>query len=192
MLESAAALYVRGAALDWAALHRVDRPVKVALPTYPFQRKRYWVEPDDAETAGGAPGVAVSGLGARVDVADGTIVFEQRCSARSHAFLRDHRLSGAILVPGSFYLSLALEACDALGDGVATGVRDVVLSAPLRLAEDETRVIQLVVSAPANGARCFAIHSRGDAARAEAGWTEHARGEVARVAREAGAPPFDA
>ncbi|MEK7988922.1 hypothetical protein AAB988_37900, partial [Burkholderia contaminans] len=74
----------------------------------------------------------------------------------------------------------------ALGDGVATGVRDVVLSAPLRLAEDETRVIQLVVSAPANGARRFAIHSRGDASR-EAGWTEHARGELAPVAREAGA-----
>ncbi|KVT85288.1 hypothetical protein WK59_12225 [Burkholderia ubonensis] len=191
MLESAAALYVRGAALDWASLHRVEQPVKVALPTYPFQRKRYWVEPDDAETAGGAPGVAASGLGARVDVADGSTVFEQRCSARSHAFLRDHRLSGAILVPGSFYLSLALEACDALGDGVATGVRDVVLSAPLRLAEDETRVIQLVVSAPANGGRRFAIHSRGDAARAEAGWTEHARGELAPVAREAGALPFD-
>ncbi|KVL12891.1 type I polyketide synthase [Burkholderia ubonensis] len=192
MLESAAGLHVRGAALDWASLHRVERPVKVALPTYPFQRKRYWVEPDDAETAGGAPGTAASGLGARVDVADGSTVFEQRCSARSHAFLRDHRLSGAILVPGSFYLSLALEACDALGDGVATGVRDVVLSAPLRLAEDETRVIQLVVSAPANGGRRFAIHSRGDAARAEAGWTEHARGELAPVAREAGALPFDA
>ncbi|MGG1944880.1 type I polyketide synthase [Trinickia sp. NRRL B-1857] len=192
MLESAAALYVRGAALNWASLHRGEQPVKVALPTYPFQRKRYWVEPDDAETSGGAVGIAASGLGARVDVADGTIVFEQRCSARSHAFLRDHRLSGAILVPGSFYLSLALEACDALGDGVATGVRDVVLSAPLRLAEDETRVIQLVVSAQANGARRFAIHSRGDAACAGAGWTEHASGELAPVAQETGAPPFAA
>ncbi|WP_257765400.1 hypothetical protein [Burkholderia glumae] len=79
MLESAAALYVRGAVLDWESLHRVERPVKVALPTYPFQRKRYWVEPDGAEAAGVAPGVEVAGLGARVDVADGSIVFEQRC-----------------------------------------------------------------------------------------------------------------
>ncbi|MGS1076092.1 SDR family NAD(P)-dependent oxidoreductase [Burkholderia glumae] len=192
MLESAAALYVRGAVLDWESLHRVERPVKVALPTYPFQRKRYWVEPDGAEAAGVAPGVEVAGLGARVDVADGSIVFEQRCSARSHAFLRDHRLSGEILVPGSFYLSLALAACDVLGDGVATGVRDVVLSAPLRLADDETRVIQLVVSASASGARRFAIHSRGAAGGIEAGWIEHARGELTQLSREASAPPLDA
>ncbi|MGZ2749831.1 type I polyketide synthase [Burkholderia stagnalis] len=192
MLESVSALHVRGAAIDWPALHRDERPSKVALPTYPFQRRRYWVEPDGAETAGASPGVETTGLGARVDVADGTTVFELRCSARSHAFLGDHRLFGTILVPGSFYLSLALEACDALGDGVATGVRDVVLSTPLRLADDETRVIQLVLSAPVDGARRFAIHSRGDAGRTAAGWTEHARGELAPVARDAGAPPSDA
>ncbi|WDD90201.1 SDR family NAD(P)-dependent oxidoreductase (plasmid) [Burkholderia sp. FERM BP-3421] len=191
MLESAAALHVRGAALDWAALHALDRPVKIGLPTYPFQRKRYWVEPDGHEVAGSTPGSVSSGLGTRVEVADGTTVFELHCGAHSHACLRDHRLFGSMLVPGSFYLSLALEACDALGDGMATGVRDVVLSTPLRLAEDETRIIQLIVSARSGDARHFAIHSRCADHRAGADWVEHARGELAPVARTTDLPPVD-
>jgi acyl transferase domain-containing protein len=39
-------LWGAGAAIDWAAMHRPARPRRVALPTYPFQRQRYWVEAD--------------------------------------------------------------------------------------------------------------------------------------------------
>jgi acyl transferase domain-containing protein len=35
---------VRGASIDWAGFHRDEKHRRVALPTYPFQRKRYWVE----------------------------------------------------------------------------------------------------------------------------------------------------
>jgi acyl transferase domain-containing protein len=39
-------LWQQGAALDWAALHRERQPRRIPLPTYPFQRRRYWIEPD--------------------------------------------------------------------------------------------------------------------------------------------------
>ncbi len=39
-----AALYAKGAKLDFAALHGGESRRKLALPTYPFQRQRYWVE----------------------------------------------------------------------------------------------------------------------------------------------------
>lgn len=45
MLESLAALYVRGVPVDWDGVHG-DRPRRrCALPTYPFQRERYWLAP---------------------------------------------------------------------------------------------------------------------------------------------------
>jgi microcystin synthetase protein McyG len=44
MLDSLAKLYVRGSKIDWAAVHRGRRCRRLTLPTYPFQRKRYWVE----------------------------------------------------------------------------------------------------------------------------------------------------
>jgi acyl transferase domain-containing protein/SAM-dependent methyltransferase len=42
MLESASALWVRGAGVDWQRVEGSRRRRRVALPTYPFQRERYW------------------------------------------------------------------------------------------------------------------------------------------------------
>ena len=63
MLATLAALYVRGVPLDWAAFDRPYPRRKVSLPTYPFQRERYWVaagegasEPREAVVAPTATG----------------------------------------------------------------------------------------------------------------------------------------
>ena len=47
-----AELWVAGAKVDWRAYHAGERRLRVALPTYPFQRERYWVEPVLAAPAG--------------------------------------------------------------------------------------------------------------------------------------------
>ncbi|MBV7340093.1 type I polyketide synthase, partial [Chloroflexi bacterium TSY] len=44
MLQSLATLYANGIDIDWAGFHRNQQPRRVGLPTYPFQRKRYWLE----------------------------------------------------------------------------------------------------------------------------------------------------
>ena len=44
MLTAASELYVRGAAMDWAGFDRPYARQRVALPSYPFQRQRYWIE----------------------------------------------------------------------------------------------------------------------------------------------------
>ena len=51
LLTSVARLYVAGAAVDWAAFDRDYSRRKVSLPTYPFQRQRYWVEVEPARTS---------------------------------------------------------------------------------------------------------------------------------------------
>jgi acyl transferase domain-containing protein len=42
--EALARLYVSGVSPDFASIHRPGSAGKLALPTYPFQRQRYWVE----------------------------------------------------------------------------------------------------------------------------------------------------
>ncbi|MBD1836177.1 type I polyketide synthase [Cyanobacteria bacterium FACHB-472] len=44
ILDSLGALYVRGVPVDWSGFDRDYQRIKLSLPTYPFQRKRYWVE----------------------------------------------------------------------------------------------------------------------------------------------------
>ncbi|MGA5566882.1 SDR family NAD(P)-dependent oxidoreductase, partial [Streptomyces platensis] len=50
---SLAELYAHGADVDWSPVFAGRRPHRVELPTYAFQRQRFWLEPD-------APAVAVS------------------------------------------------------------------------------------------------------------------------------------
>lgn len=44
VLDLIGRLWQAGCAIDWAALHRGEGR-RVCLPTYPFQRKRFWVDP---------------------------------------------------------------------------------------------------------------------------------------------------
>jgi phthiocerol/phenolphthiocerol synthesis type-I polyketide synthase E len=44
ILEAAGRLWLSGVALDWRGLHADTTPARVPLPTYPFERERYWVE----------------------------------------------------------------------------------------------------------------------------------------------------
>jgi SAM-dependent methyltransferase len=48
MLETAATLYTLGATIDWVGFDHDYARRKVALPTYPFERKRYWIDSIDA------------------------------------------------------------------------------------------------------------------------------------------------
>lgn len=52
VLASLAELHVRGVPVDWAATFAADRPRRIGLPSYAFQRQRYWLTaPDDTGTA---------------------------------------------------------------------------------------------------------------------------------------------
>jgi len=44
MLQSLGELYVRGVPVDWSGFDRDYARRRVVLPTYPFQRQRYWIE----------------------------------------------------------------------------------------------------------------------------------------------------
>jgi acyl transferase domain-containing protein/acyl carrier protein len=41
-LQKIAQLWIRGVAIDWAQLYPQTKPNKVSLPTYPFEKTRYW------------------------------------------------------------------------------------------------------------------------------------------------------
>lgn len=55
MLEALGQLWLAGAKPDWAGVHAGSQPRRVALPTYPFERKRHWVDAAAAPSAKPAP-----------------------------------------------------------------------------------------------------------------------------------------
>jgi acyl transferase domain-containing protein len=54
ILQALGRLWVNGVKPDWNALHREATPGRVRLPTYPFERKRFWVDPPPASASGAA------------------------------------------------------------------------------------------------------------------------------------------
>ncbi|GAA3487912.1 type I polyketide synthase [Streptomyces cremeus] len=176
-LTAAARMFVDGAAVDWAATLRGTGARLVDLPTYAFQRRRYWPVPDlaaagDVQAAGfDAAGHPL--LNASVELSDAEgMLFTSRLSAQSHPWLTDHVVRGSALLPGTAFLELAVRAGDEVGCGT---VEELTLAAPLVLPEEGGVQLQLRVAADNDGRRTVSIRSRREGADDQA-WLQHATG----------------
>ncbi|GLV85498.1 polyketide synthase [Streptomyces lavendulae subsp. lavendulae] len=175
-------LHAHGTPVDWTAVFAGHGLRRVDLPTYPFQRTRYWLESAPASGNVAAAGLAEAGhplLGAAVPLADGDgLVLTGRLSLASHPWLADHAVMGAVLLPGTALVDLALRA--ALDEAVGCDRLDeLTLGAPLALPDETAVRIQVRVGAPDGaGRRPLEIHSRTEDAPADEPWTRHAAGTL--------------
>ncbi|WP_083661949.1 type I polyketide synthase [Actinophytocola xanthii] len=177
LLRALAALYVAGVPVDWPAL--LPGGAVVDLPTYPFQRRRYW--PTATSRTGDATGLGQAAarhplLGAAVALADGAgVLLTGRLSLATHPWLTDHRVAGTVLLPGTALLELAVRAGDEVG---CDRIADLTLLTPLALPERGGVSVQVRVSAPAAGGyRALTVHSRPDGP-GDAPWVQHATGTL--------------
>jgi acyl transferase domain-containing protein len=60
LLDALGKLWLAGAAVDWPAVYGRERRRRVVLPTYPLERRRYWLEAPSAAASEGAPATAPS------------------------------------------------------------------------------------------------------------------------------------
>ncbi|MFE7490544.1 SDR family NAD(P)-dependent oxidoreductase, partial [Kitasatospora sp. NPDC057541] len=180
LLTAAAALSVRGVPVDWAALHAHRAPLRTELPTYAFQRERYWLEP--APAAADAEGLGLRSadhplLGAALAQAgDDRHLLTGRISLPTHPWLADHAVLGTVLLPGTAFVELALQAGQSADCAV---IEELTLEAPLTLRERAAVQLQVHLEAPdEDGRRALTVHARPDTA--EPGpWTRHAAGVLA-------------
>ncbi|MEU8827597.1 SDR family NAD(P)-dependent oxidoreductase [Streptomyces sp. NPDC048636] len=177
-----AQLHAHGGDVDWAAWFPAHpAPRTVGLPTYAFQRERYWLP-----ASGGLGDVAAAGLQrvqhallpAAVGLTDGGLVLTGRVSATgTGGWLAEHVMAGAVLVPGAALVEWALRAADEAGCG---GVEELALQIPLILPASGGLRVQVVVGAATeDGRRDVRVYSRPDRdvePGADAGWVCHADG----------------
>jgi acyl transferase domain-containing protein/acyl carrier protein len=68
MLSALGQLWASGQAIDWQGYYAHERRHRVPLPTYAFDRQRYWIEPPGGVAASGQQQTAAAVVGARADV----------------------------------------------------------------------------------------------------------------------------
>ncbi|WP_405777748.1 type I polyketide synthase [Streptomyces sp. NBC_01538] len=175
---SLAHAYAYGAPVSWRTLYAQSPTEHVELPTYPFQRKRYWLDPSAPAGDVASAGLGSADhplLGASVGVAGSDQhLFTGRLSLRTHPWLADHAVSGTVLFPGTGFVELALHAGDQLGCPV---VEELTLLQPLVLPARGAVQLQLLAGlATETGSRRFTVHTRAEDGSGEQPWTEHAEG----------------
>ncbi|GAA2811445.1 type I polyketide synthase [Kitasatospora sp. CM 4170] len=183
-LPALADLHVHGAAVRFSAGFPVAGLRPVDLPTYAFQRRRYWLEDGPADPDVTAAGLTAAGhplLRALVELPDdGGLLFTGRLSPRELPWLADHTVQGRVLLPGTAVVELVREA------GAQTGcpqLGELTLHAPLELpgpeaaAEAGVRIRLTVDAADGSGHRAVELSSR-PAVPEDAAWTRHATGTL--------------
>ncbi|MEV4300857.1 type I polyketide synthase, partial [Microbispora rosea] len=183
LLTGVATMFTRGVEIDWASLFDGAGVPLPDLPTYAFQRQRYWPRPGGgAETDPASLGLSLADhplLGAAVPLAGGDgVVLTGRLTLGVQPWLGDHTILGAVLVPGTALLDLVLAAGAVAG---SPAVEELVLQQPLRLDASAGAAVQVSVGAlDENDRRPVTVHSRpGDLASAtEDPWIVHATGFV--------------
>ncbi|MFJ2444609.1 type I polyketide synthase, partial [Streptomyces sp. NPDC087658] len=119
-LAAVGELHVHGVPVDWRAAYAGHRPGRADLPTYAFQRQRYWLEETAASpgdmTSAGLAAADHPLLGAMVTLADGDgLILTGRLSTHTHPWLADHGVLGSVLLPGTAFLELVVRAGDQVG-----------------------------------------------------------------------------
>ncbi|SMF50539.1 Acyl transferase domain-containing protein [Streptomyces sp. Amel2xC10] len=172
-LTALAHAHVRGHAVDWAACFAGSGARRVDLPTYAFQRRRFWLEPGTAADADalGLGSVDHPVLAAAVPLpgTDG-LVLSGSLSLRTHPWLADHVVLGTPVLPGAALVELAFLAAESAGAG---RLGELVVETPLTLPRQGAVKIQVAVDAPdAAGDRPVTVRSQA----LGADWVRHATG----------------
>ncbi|MER5932775.1 type I polyketide synthase [Streptomyces sp. NPDC002054] len=185
LLTSLAEAHVHGVRVDWSGI--LDGGRAADLPTYAFQRSRYWLDAAPAPATAADRPADPAGLDTVVRLADGdgSLLLTGRIAAATHPWLADHTVYGSAVVPGTALLDWAVRAADEAGCATIGELTELV---PLAAPEDGSAEIQLTVGAAEAGTRPLTVHAR---TAADADWTRHATGTLLQAAVAAG-EPFDA
>ncbi|MEU9386545.1 type I polyketide synthase, partial [Streptomyces sp. NPDC048279] len=182
-------LFTHGHPINWHTFfHSTTSPAcqPTELPTYPFEKRHYWLTPHpgsthtQAATTLGLPHTRHPLLGAQITHPDSDAVsFTGRLSQHTHPWLTDHTVIGTVIMPGAALVDLTLHAgrqvnCD--------HIQELVLQAPLQLPGQGGIQLRLSLTAPdPDGHRTLHLHSRpentleGTPEEApDGGWTLHA------------------
>lgn len=176
LLNAVARMYVQGCSPDLSDWYQGRDCARIVLPTYPFQRRRFW-GPDKPRASHAEFHTAHPLLGARISLA-GTrqeTRYESFIEADSPPWLPDHQVMDETVLPGAAYLEMALAAAG------PRQIEDIVFEQPLRVTARTT--LQTLVHTHDDRTQTIEIYS---STSANAEWTRHFQARMTETESDGG------
>jgi acyl transferase domain-containing protein/acyl carrier protein/thioesterase domain-containing protein len=130
--------WVIGVTIDWNVLYSEQKPHKIALPKYPFLRKKYWI-PNTKKQAMLSKTVQIHQL----LHSNSSTLKEQKYSSvftGKETFLQDHKVKSTAVLPGVAYIEMARVAGEeAIGEKI-TCIKDVIWVTPIELKVQSKKI----------------------------------------------------
>lgn len=115
-------MWANGASIEWDAIYGDTKPRRISLPTYPFERARYWLS--ETDTGQGSVNPAMTAQIHPLLHQNISDLSGQRYSSTftgREFFLSDHRIKGQQTLPGVAYLEMVRAAVEEAVGAVVEG-----------------------------------------------------------------------
>jgi acyl transferase domain-containing protein/surfactin synthase thioesterase subunit/acyl carrier protein len=138
--------YLTGATIDWKSFYAPYALRKQAIPTYPFQRQRYWVDAVNAQPEPDWHDADMHPILGRQLISENIadIVYETHVTASWPDFLPHHKIYDYVVIPGASYLSAALSVLKQINDGKGS-VENIEFLQPVVLPKESRRCLQTIL-----------------------------------------------
>jgi phthiocerol/phenolphthiocerol synthesis type-I polyketide synthase C len=175
LLENLGELYLAGCKINWLGFDQDYPRERISLPTYPFERERFWMEEGRGHhESRGAASSAPTGhplLGTQLRSALKGVQFENNLDIQQFPFLNDHRIQGEVIFPATGYLEMAFQASSS--NAILT---DCSFEQALFLSEKEPKTVQVILTPQSSEEDQFQVFSQSENSE----WKSHCTGRIRR------------
>ncbi|TCP55916.1 polyketide synthase PksN [Tumebacillus sp. BK434] len=176
LLAEFAALYVQGADVDWKLFYQGEARRRIPAPVYPLQRTRHWANPKISKVRTQQPSALHPLVDQQVTAPNGEIWYETTMRVEEKWVLKDHRIGGKAVLPGTTYLEMVRFAAARTLGTERLELRDVFFLAPLVVEDGADALVRLTLTQTAGG-YAFAVNSQ----QSTGEWIPHVEGQVAAL-----------
>src|SRR5579863_802873 len=171
LMTSVSELHRRGYDIDWDGFNRPWRRSRISLPTYPFERQRFWLDDDRTAVSGSRRANTEEPAGERLRSALPESQFEARYGLNLLPYLDDHRIYGLPVLPMTGAIAALSDAARRHFGADAVALDNFQYRDALILPEAGERIVQTILT-PIDAAMAECRLASIDA-RMNEGWRTH-------------------
>ncbi len=177
LLQTLAHLYLNGFPIDFKAFDRPYYRKKITLPTYPFQRERYWIKAQALKKKPRFSKEVHPLLGELITSSSEDKLFKNEMDLDFLPYLKDHVIYDSIILPGAAFVELLHGAGKKIFETDNFTINNILFEQPLGLDIKNPKQIELLAKQNDSGEYTASISSQEDQY-----WVTHVHGDLLNVA----------